>query len=321
MVSGTNERYLQKGVALPLMYEKMEPYLQWGSWLNLIPSPDQAFTYLYDSAGKSSDSKKETPPKHTFPAKFPELDRSRKSITSAVLQEHGFAIRIPRSVILSTARGKNEIMDAYESAGFWMAEAINTAILSVLTTDGTTPTWTPTATWDSATATPIQDLLALGKAVRREGYPFRFTDGFVNEACWYELAEHVTIYDADYASKEKIYGMIDVSKDTIFIPVAKATIHLVMSGMTDGYILALDRNNKAAELHYFNDPEYATAKVSYMSTDAGTDGKPKTITVPNMGIHFQKIYEEDTHDTVLQFWYNNKTVVTKPYGVNYDSGI
>ena len=321
MVSGTNERYLQKGVALPLMYEKMEPYLQWGSWLNLIPSPDQAFTYLYDSAGKSSDSKKETPPKHTFPAKFPELDRSRKSITSAVLQEHGFAIRIPRSVILSTARGKNEIMDAYESAGFWMAEAINTAILTTLMADGTTTGGLPTATWDDATATYIQDLLAFGKQVRREGYPFRMTDGFVNETGWYELAEGVTIYDADYASKEKVFGTIDVSKDTIYIPVAKVTVHLVMSGATDGSFLALDRNNKAAELHYFNDPEYATAKVAYMSTDAGTDGKPKSVTVPNMGIHFQKIYEEDTHDTVLQFWYNNKTVVTKPLGVNILSGI
>jgi hypothetical protein len=79
MVSGTLDRYLQKGVALPLMYEKMEPYLQWGTWINSMPSDDQAFTYLYDSTGKSSDTKKETPAKHSFPAKFPELDRSRKN--------------------------------------------------------------------------------------------------------------------------------------------------------------------------------------------------------------------------------------------------
>ena len=320
MVSGTNERYLQKGVALPLMYEKMEPYLQWGNWINLILSTDQAFTYLYDSTGKSIDPKKETPPKHTFPGKFPELDRSRKSITSAVLQEHGFAIRIPRSVILSTARGKNEIMDAYESAGFWMAEAINTAIVTALLACTNTGSVT-TAAWGVATATPVQDLIGLGRTMRNEGYPFRFTDGFVNEENWYELAESVTIYDADYQSKEKIFGTIDVSKDTIYIPVAKATVHLVMSGMTANNILALDRNNKAAELHYFNDPEYATAKVSYMSTDAGTNGKPKSVTVPNMGIHFQKIYEEDTHDTVLQFWYNNKTVITKQYGLYKGTGL
>lgn len=321
MVSGTLDRYLQKGVALPLMYEKMEPYLQWGNWINLIPSADQSFTYLYDSTGKSSDSKKETPPKHSFPGKFPELDRSRRSISSEVLQEQGFAIRIPRSVILSTARGKAEIMDSFESAGFWMAEAINTSILTTLLACTSTGSIVGGSAWSGTTATPVQDLLTQGKAMRREGYPFRFTDGFVDEDDWYDLADNVTVYDADYQSKDKIFGIIDVSKDTIYIPAAKATVHLVMSGMTNGTLLGLDRNNKGAELHYFNDPEYSTAKVSYKSTDAGTDGRPVNLTVPNMGIHFQKLYEEDTHDTVLQFWYNNKSVITKQYGFYRGTGI
>lgn len=321
MVSGTLDRYLQKGVALPLMYEKMEPYLQWGNWINSLPSDDQAFTYLYDSTGKSSDSKKETPPKHSFPAKFPELDRSRKNITSGVLQEQGFAIRIPRSVILSTARGKAEIMDSFESAGFWMAEAINTSILTVLLACDEGAPMVNNGVWSGATATPVKDLISLGKTMRREGYPFRFTDGFVDEDNWYELANTVTFYDADHESKDKIFGTVDVSKDTIYIPAAKATVHLVMSGMTASNLLALDRNNKGAELHYFNDPEYSTATVSYMSTDADTNGKSKKVTVPNMGIHFQKIFEEDTHDTLLQFWYNNKAVITKQYGFYLGSGL
>ena len=321
MVTGTLERYLQKGVALPLMYEKMEPYLQWGNWITTLPSTDQAFTYLYDNTGKSSDSKKETPPKHTFPGKFPELDRSRKSVTSEVLQEQGFAIRIPRSVILSTARGKAEIMDAYESAGFWMAEAINTSVLTTLLACDETGSIVNGGVWSGATATYVKDLIGQGKLMRREGYPFRFTDGFVDEDNWYELAEGVTFYDADNENKKKIFGIVDVSKDTIYIPAAKATIHLVMSGMTASHMLALDRNNKGAEFHYFNDPEYATAKVTYMSTDADTNGKPKSITVPNMGIHYQKIYEEDTHDTLLQFWHNTKTVITKQYGFYLGSGL
>lgn len=321
MVSGTLDRYLQKGVALPLMYEKMEPNLQWANLLNIYPSNDQSFTYLYDTAGKSSDSKKETPPKHSFPGKFPEIDKSRKNVASEILQEQGFAIRIPRAIMLSTQRGKAEVMDAFETAGFWMAEAINSSILSVLQTGGQTGAATVTAVWSAATATPALDLLTLGKTVRRVGYPFRLTDSFVHETNWYELADKITFYDADYDSKAKIYGVMDVSKDTIYVPLAKTTVHLVMDGIDEGYILSLDKNNKAAELHYFNDPEYSVAKVSYMSTDAGTDGKPKSVTVPNMGIHFQKIYEEDTHDTLLRFWYNNKTVVTKPYGVYYNSGI
>jgi hypothetical protein len=43
MVSGTNDRYLQKGVAIPLIYEKMEPNLVWLGITRQIKELSNAF--------------------------------------------------------------------------------------------------------------------------------------------------------------------------------------------------------------------------------------------------------------------------------------
>lgn len=316
MVSGTNDRYLQKGVAIPLIYEKMEPNLVWLGITRQIKELSNAFLYQYNSAGKSGNAKKQTPPRYSQSARFPELDKARKSTTSGLTESNGFSMRIPREVIRAEA-GKSEIMDAYEYAGFWMAEWMNTNVLSALTAGATTPDWDPTDVWSGA-ATPVDDLIRLDAEMDREGYPFRMTDAFINKTCWYELKAYLTSVDIGDAKQKMMYGVPEITKDRIHVPVVAADIHKVMSGMEDGYILAVDRNNAAAETHYYNDPKYSQANVTYRTM---VDSAPKTITVPNLGIHFKQFEEEDSHDTILQFWVENATVVTKPYGLLYDNGI
>lgn len=318
MVSGTNDRWLQKGVALPLIYEKMEPALMWatGDYIKVIKEDNDAFMYQYDSTGKSSDTKKQTPPPHEFPGQFPELDRSRKSTASEILEAHGFSMRIPRKVIRSTSLGPAEIRDCYETAGYWMAEYINTATLTAMT-DGATDvsgTWSPTAAWSETTATPVEDLLDFDEIMDIEGYPFRFTDGFVCKANWYELKKYLTSVDVTDTKQKTMFGVPEISGDSMYIPVVDASIHKVMSGMTHGYMLGLDRNNRGAELHYYNDPKFSQAKVAYETME---DGKKTRKTVNNIGIHFKQYEEEATNDTVMQFWYENKAVVTKAYGLAY----
>ena len=318
LVSGTVDRYLQKGVALPLIYEIMEPNLIWAGMLRQVKEDSNAFMYQYDSAGKSGDARKQTPPLHVGGAKFPRLDKSRRTTASGLTQQNGFEIAIPRDVIRSTSRGPAEIQDAYDTAGFWMAEWINTNILSSLATGATTPTWTPTTTWDGATATPVDDLIRLGAQMDREGYPFRMTDCFVNKDEWYELKAYLTSVDVTDTKQTRMYGVPEMTADRIFIPVVGTNVHKVMSGMTDSYILAMDAKNPAAEIHFYNDPLFSQAKVTYKTV---VDSKATTETVPNMGIHFYQYMEEDTKDTILQFWVENTTVVTKPFGLLYDSGI
>ena len=323
VVSGTNDRWLQKGIALPLIYEKMEPLLMWPKYLMAIPETEESFPYLYDDTGKSGDPKKKRPVRIVRPGSFPEIDRSVRSSSAAAMESNGFAMRIPYKVIQRAAQGKAEIMECYERAGYWMSEFINTNILTTLLAGATAATSSVTAAWSEATATPAKDLINWHKDMRREGYPFRQSDAFVDEANWYELSEKVTFYDADYASKEKIHGIVDVAADTIYIPAAKQTVHLVMNdsdlgGLTHGTLLGLDKNNRAAELHYFNDPNFSMAKIRYETMV----GDKKTVqTVPNIGIHFRQRQDEETLDTLLEFWYENKCVVTKPYGLLKATGL
>ncbi len=199
-----------------------------------------------------------------------------------------------------------------------MAEWINTNILSALTTGATTPSWTPTAVWSAATATPVDDLIRLGQEMDREGYPFRMTDVFVNKAGYYELKQYLTSVDIGDLKQKSMYGVPEIKSDRIHIPVVDSYVHKVMSGMTDSYVLAMDVKNKAAEMHYYNDPKFSQAKVTFKTM---VDSKETDVTVPNVGIHFYQYEEDDTHDTIIQFWCENTTVVTKPYGLLYDSGI
>ena len=316
MVSGTNDRYLQKGVALPIIYEKMEPNLIWDKLTILKSEPTNAFQYQYDSAGRSGDAKKKTPPRFAQGSKFPELDRSRRTTASGLTKSNGFAMRIPREVIRAET-GKSEIMEAYETAGFWMAEWINTNIFTALYAGATDSTAT-TPVWSDADATPVANLITYESDMVREGYPFRMTDFFTNKTGWTELKQYLTSVDIGDLKQKSMYGAPTIVKDQINIPVVGADVHRVMSGMTDGTFIAADRNNKAAEMHFYNDPKYSLAKVSYKTV---IDNKPTTVSAQNLGIHFKQYEEDDTHDTILQFWVENQTVVTKPFGLLYGDDI
>lgn len=316
-VSGTNDRYLKKSVALPIIYKIMEPNLIWVDLVPAVGSSSRAVQYKYAAYSKSGDPLKETPPIHAESAKFPELDKTRMSSGSALTISRGFSMRVDRDA-MTQVEGVNEITEAYETAGFWLAEYINTSILTVLAAGATTPTWTPTAVWSGATATPVDDLIKLAAEMDREGYPFRMTDVFIDKTNWYELKSYLTSVDIGDFKQKTMYGVPEVTQDMITVPVVGAGIHKVMSGMTHGYALAIDANNPAATTHYYNDPKYSTATVSY---ETMIDGKPTKKTVPNIGIHFNQYEENDTHDTILQFWVDNVTIVKKPYGLLYDNGI
>ncbi len=96
VVSGTVDRYLQKGVALRLVYEIMEPNLIWADYLKQVPEDSNAFMYQYDSTGKSSDTRKQKPPMQASGAKFARLDKSRITTASGLTQRNGCEIAIPR---------------------------------------------------------------------------------------------------------------------------------------------------------------------------------------------------------------------------------
>jgi len=314
MVSGTNNAYLRADVALPLAYAKMEPNLFWLDFVTPKAEDSNAFMYMYDSTGKSSDTKKKTPPPYTQGAQFPEVDKSRRLTTSALLESNGFSMRIGREVIRSN-KMESELVECYDTLGYWLAEHINTSISTALIGGATASTAATGDAWGATTATPVEDLRLIKYEMRREGYPFRLTDVIVNTDNFAELEGYLTSIDVSSTKQQQVYGVPGGTGDSIFIPIAGCTVTGVDSGITESNFLAADKNNPAAELHYYIDTAFSQPRITYRTN--GPDGKEITKTVPNLGLHFSQYEEPDTHDTIIQMWVENKTVVTKPYGLLY----
>ena len=320
MVSGTNDRFLNMGVAIREVYAKVEPNLIFNDWLEGPVQEDKAaFIYLYDSENTSSDSKKQTAPRFVVGADLPRIDFSVPSTASAITEAKGFEVALPRAIVRDGVAGRNAILRTYQKAGFILAEQMNTAALSAITAGATTPTWTPTAVWSDDTATPVKDLMDFAKVFDQEGYPYKFTDGFVNKDGFYELKEYLNFLDGTQFNDQRPVGTM-IDRDTIYVKQADATIHKVMSGMTDSYLLGMDKNNLGAEMHTYSDPSFAMtgASVSYPTIE---NGKTVTKSAPNLGLHFYSYMEDDTKDTIMQFWFENKVVVTQALALQYDSGI
>jgi len=317
-LEGTTDFFLKQGTALRLIYEKAEPHLWATQFVRPIKDDQDSFSYTYDSTGKDSDSKKKKPAHAMIGGDFPEIDMSRPSSSAGLTDARGFQVRIKRKTIRNEPKGISEIQRAYSFAGYWLSRFIHDNILTVITGGATTPTWTPTAVWSAATATPVDDLVALEEQMEREGYTYALTDVLVHKTNWYEAKRYLTGVDIDGTKQERLYGMPVVRKDRINIPVIDGDLVKCKSGITEGYALGLDRNNPCAEMHYYVDSKFSTAAVQYETV---VDGKRQMVTADNIGIHFDTWTEKGSEDTILKFWNENKVVVTEAFAALYDNGI
>lgn len=319
MVSGTVDRYLKSDVALSIIREIAEPYLWSYELVTPVAEERSSFMYLYDDTGMSNDTKKEKPPQHALGAKFPEVDIGRISSGADVIKERGFQMRIPRNVLRDPVLGGTELSRCFNTAGFWFAEIDNTNILTAMKAGANTSftEFSPANVWSSADASPVTDLLAFKQDMKTEGKPFRLNQVFVDDTNLYELTEHLVTVDVDGFKQQQIMGMPTMGEDYVDIPVV-GRVSGVMSGMTEGSVMGVDTRNPVGETHYYNDPAYSVPSFTYKTNDPAT-GNVITETVPNLGYNFYQYEEDDSHDTVLQFWVSNDTIVKDSYGVLYSS--
>lgn len=321
MVSGTTDRYLKSDVALPVLYRIMEPRLAMFDLIPFVKEKTDHFVFQRD-ATMAADAKKETPAPFEDGAFLPEIDRSRKTTVADITSAKGFSIRLSRALIRDESRAEPELRAAYERAGFWMAEALNASMLAAMTAGATTAFtyFNPTVAWSDGACVPLEDLLALGQDMDRDGYEYKLTDAYVLKPCWNELNSYLFSLDVQGVTRE-MYGRPErPNRDTIRIPALDLDVHKLQasSGFADGYVLGIDSEHPGAEYHYYVDPKYGSASVSYPTIENGTRVEK---TVPNFGIHFKQFEEDGSHDTILQFWYEGKTAVREPYALLYGSGI
>lgn len=312
--SGTSERFLQKDVVLSEIMRVMEPDL---AFLDLVPSIDsegQPVVYGIKNS-KSADARKQQARTITPSSVFPEIQITRMTKGTALLNKEGLSIRLDEDALRLPA-GKDMLMDSYQSIGAWMAETINTAIYTVLRAGGTDAGITPAAIWSAATATPVEDLRNFKNAMKREGYPYRMTNAFVHMNNLNEL-EGFLMSSEIAALRDLVFKSNPM--DTISLPLSgNLTVKGLFSGVTDGDILGVDKANPGAAVYYYNDPKYSAQKVSYETI---IDGKPVVKQVPNFGLSTHQFFDDDSHETVVQIWCDYKPVVKDAYSILYDNGL
>lgn len=313
--SGTNARFLQAPVALGQIMKVLEPDLKFYDVIPRVDSQGQPIMYL-TKGSKSADGKKQTPQIRTPSSKFPEVQITRMTKTSALLGKEGLSIRFDEDALRLPA-GADMIMDGFQTVAYWLAEYVNTNIYSVLDAGSTDAGMSPTATWDSATATPFEDLRNFKNGMKREGYPYRMTDIYLEMGNYNELEGYLANVDITDAQRNMIYGKPELNMDVINIPLI-GNVHGLFSGITTGDLMGLDRNHPGYALYYWNDPKYSMNEISYETV---VDGKPVVKTVPNFGLNYHQYFENDTHDTVIQLWFDYKVVVKDAYSVITDNGI
>ena len=317
-LEGTTDFFLKQGTALRLLYQRAEPLLFITKFLRPINEPTDAFVYRYDNVGMDADPKKKKPAHAMIGGDFPEIDLSRSTYAAGMVDARGFQIRIKRKTIRNEPKGVSEIQRAYKTAGYWMARFIHDDALAAIKTGATTPTWSPgVGVWSLPGATPFDDLRKFKNTMKREGYEYKMTDVLLANENYEELEGYLATIDITDMQRMKIYGVPTVNRQTINIPLV-GDITGVMSGMTEGAILGLDRDNPCAELHYYVDSKFGTDTVSYETIE---NGVKKMVTADNIGFQFYTYEEQNTNDQILRFSVEAKTVVTEAYAAMYDSDI
>jgi hypothetical protein len=81
----------------------------------------------------------------------------------------------------------------------------------------------------------------------------------------------------------------------------------------------MDRNNPCGTVFYYTDPAFGTKNPGYQYAVQGQG--VKTANIGDLGFNFHQYVEDDTHNIVMQFWWDIAAKVIEPYAALYDSGI
>ena len=318
-VTAPNEEFLTKRFLIPKMYEIMNPLLAWTDIFPQVRATAPVVAYKQEITSDSGDTKKERPKLMTTSGQWTYVEISQFTMKAANLNKRGFAIKIDQDA-LDYVEGVDEIQRALRKTGFWIAEDYNTRISDEILASGTALAgdWSPSVAWSDANAAPIADLEDLEDAFIREGYPYRLTDVFVHKDNFKELKKYLTSLDINQYKQEKLYGTPNNgNRDTLEIPVVGTTVHRLLSGVSEGSIIAIDRNNPGITIFYNQSPRYSAMSGTYETMQNGQ----KISKSLSYGFNMNKYFDNETHQTIIQMWYDNVPVTIEPYAIAIDTGI
>jgi len=299
-----NSDFLRKEFVEEKIFKIMNPQLYFIDFFPKIRADAKSIAYKYEDTSAATDPKKKKLRNLTPGAKFAKVTVSDLKRGAAVISREGVEIRIDEDA-QQYAEGVDEIDRAYRRAAYYLAESVNTKILDAVIAGVTTTTtnFNPQVEWSDPSAKPIEDLISLAQDLKREGYPYKMTDVYIHSNEYFDLLKFLTNLDISGEKQRTIFGVPNIQETVINIPVlGNAAVHMLDSSITTQDIIAFDRTFPAGTYYYAINPKY-----------------PQTVE-NDIGFHLNNFDDNETHETVFQFWIDSTIAIKEPYAAIYNDG-
>jgi hypothetical protein len=291
---------------------------------NFIPKETvsaRAFTYFVESISSTrkhagTDPRKEYVPPRASGAEFAYVTVSPLEQKTGALKSYGVAFKLDEDA-LTFSEGVDPLSRTRNRVAYWIAEQINTEMVTAMTNTFSVTNTDDTAMedviehstdfgvettighlagviddgfhWDQPDGDPVTDMLDLQAVFNdQDGYSYRMTDVWLRFRDWNLINKYVMDIDAEWQTSPNGGYETNALHGLTFHPVQNTAGFPTTVG--DGYILCLDRSNPAGTTYQTFYPQY-----------------PKT---DNMNYH--SYVNDETHDTHYQFWFTRQTVILEP---------
>ena len=242
-----------------IVNKKLEQSLDFVDMFPTVNTDALAFAYFEDKISAGDDIANNvmgTPAPLMEISELDEIEVSSISQKHGNMQRYGYQLRFSQRQLREDAV-IDEISRAVDRAAFGIAKKMNDDMLSALKAvvdadRGFTPV-AGTATWDQATATPVEDILSFVQASIIEGYPYQTNELYLNKDNYFELLKYMQGIDINWVRNP-------MDPNAQVVPrVNDVGIHrLFSSELAEGGYLGIDSRYPAMTVYQYLDPKHST---------------------------------------------------------------
>ncbi len=298
--------YLQKDFVADHIVSIMNPALEWHPLLPKVKADSKAIWAMREPTSAASDTARRAPRVRTAGSKFVRVGVTALEEVTTSLQTYGLEIRVDEDAIRYT-EGIDMIDRAYNRAAYYLVNDVNSQTGAALCSgirqlkagdrffDKLTPVWS------NPSADPVGDLQLLVADMEQDEYTYELTDVYLNKENYDELQKWILSLDVVKAERQDVWGLPNFKQAQVNIPVLGLTVHRTKS-VPEGHLVAIDGRQPPATYYYGINPKFA----------AGDSN--------DIGFNLHSYVDEDSHDTVFQFWTDFAVLAKEPLAGLYYAG-
>jgi hypothetical protein len=197
---------LQPRILEGIMNKKIEQNLDFGDMFPVVQTDALSFAYFEDLQTAGSDIQggiQAMPSPLMEIGELDEIETSSISMKYGGMQRFGYQLKFSKRMLREQAV-IDEISRAVDRAAFGISKKMNDDIIAAFQAGakggqaGTGSLGSGATTWDSASATPVEDMLTFTDKSMVEGYPYALSDLYVHQTNYFEALKYVQGVDINW---------------------------------------------------------------------------------------------------------------------------